>query len=58
VKKCTDQDFLGEWINTIHSKIGSSLVGVYATSKTSLVENFKHGLKKNYMVVNMVTFFR
>jgi hypothetical protein len=43
VKKCTGQEFSGEWSNMIGYKIGSSLAGVYAMAKTSLMKNFKHG---------------
>ena len=37
---------LGEWSNTIGYEMGTSLAKVYMTVKISLVENFKHGLKK------------
>jgi hypothetical protein len=56
VKKCTGQEFSGEWSNMIGYKIGSSLAGVYAMAKTSLMKNFKHGWKKD-MDANMATLF-
>ena len=36
---------LGEHSNMIGHEMGSSLTTVYSTTKTSQVENFKHGWK-------------
>ena len=47
---------LGEWSNAIDYKMVTSLAGVYTTTKTSLVENSKHGWKSD-MVANMATLF-
>ena len=37
---------LGEWSNMIGYKMGSSLVGILSTTKTSLVENLQAWMKK------------
>lgn len=37
--------------------IGSSLVGVYTTFKTSLVANFKDGCENDMLVANISTLF-
>ena len=47
---------LREWSNAIGYKMVTSLAGVYTTTKTSLVENSKHGWKSE-MVANMATRF-
>jgi hypothetical protein len=45
-----------EWSNMIGYKMGSSSIRVYTMGKTSLVEHFKHGWKKD-MATNMATLF-
>lgn len=48
---------LGEWGNMIGHQMGSSSVGVYNMVETSLVEDFKHGVKMMWLWIWQHSFF-